>query len=85
MGGHKFRRQHPIGPFIVDFACLKEKLIIEVDGVTHESETEKAYDEKRTRVLEEQNWRVVRISNEAVFDHLEDVLEAIGFHLDHGE
>jgi len=48
LGGYRFRRQHPIESFIVDFACLKEKLIIEVDGVTHETAAEQAYDKRRT-------------------------------------
>jgi len=44
LGGHRFRRQHPIDNFIVDFACLKAKFIIELDGPTHESDEQKLYD-----------------------------------------
>jgi very-short-patch-repair endonuclease len=73
--GTRFRRQVPIGPYVADFACLKSKLIIELDGSQH---VERAgYDEQRTRFLETQNFRVLRFWNGAVLDEREAVLETI--------
>ena len=61
MLGLKFRRQHPIGPFIVDFICLSKKIIIEVDGPVHDSQT--AYDQDRDRWLRSQGFLVLRVKN----------------------
>ncbi len=56
--GAKFRRQHPVPPYIVDFVCLEKKLVIEADGGQHiEQQT---YDEKRTAFLQAQGFRVLR-------------------------
>jgi very-short-patch-repair endonuclease len=63
MHGLRFRRQHPIGPFIADFACVPAKLIVEVDGATHGSDAEVAYDKRRTVFLEKRGWRVIRVDN----------------------
>ncbi|MEJ0060178.1 MAG: DUF559 domain-containing protein [Terricaulis sp.] len=52
LDGFKFRRQHPIGSYIADFACVSEKLIVEVDGATHWTEEQVAYDQRRTEVLD---------------------------------
>ena len=49
----KFRRQHPIGPFIVDFCCIEVKLVVELDGSQHE--VDQQYDARRTGVLEEED------------------------------
>jgi very-short-patch-repair endonuclease len=73
----KFRRQHPIDRYIVDFVTLDGKLIVEVDGVTHSKESEVKYDEARTKVLEACGFLVVRISNTDVYENLEGVLEMI--------
>jgi very-short-patch-repair endonuclease len=81
LGGYRFRRQHPIETFIADFVCVKERLIVEVDGVTHETAKELAYDHRRTRALEMLGWRVIRYANDAVFDNLDDVLDDIALHL----
>ena len=81
LGGHKFRRQHPVGDYIADFACIKAKTIIEVDGATHSTDAEREYDEKRTQYLESQNWKVIRISNEDIYKHRDDVLDHIYAHL----
>jgi leucyl-tRNA synthetase len=64
--GVKFRRQHPIDAYIVDFISLQNKLIIEIDGGYHETEEQKKYDEERTRVLKEIGFNVIRFSNEEV-------------------
>jgi len=81
LGGYRFRRQHPIENFITDFACVKSKLIIEVDGPTHDAEKDREYDERRTAILNAKGWTVVRYANDAVFDDLEEVLDDIALHL----
>jgi very-short-patch-repair endonuclease len=73
----RFRRQHPVGPYIADFACVSAQLIVEVDGVTHSSDAERRYDEKRDRFLCSRGWRVMRVSNVDVYENLEAVLTAI--------
>src|SRR5689334_21072155 len=73
----KFRRQHPIDRYVVDFVTLDGRLIVEVDGVTHSAPMEIARDEARTRVLEASGFLVVRVSNTDVYDNLEGVLEMI--------
>lgn len=75
--GYKFHRQKPLGPFIADFACIEARLVIEVDGATHGSEAARAYDAARTRFLERDDWRVVRLQNADVFGNLTGVLETI--------
>jgi len=71
----RFRRQAPIGPFIVDFVCFEERLIIELDGGQHAERL--AEDESRTRWLNSQGFRVLRFWNHWVFEDLDSVLEAI--------
>ncbi len=56
--GVKFRRQHPIGPYVADFACLSARLIVEIDGDTHLE----AYDLHRDAWLETKRWRVMRVT-----------------------
>jgi len=73
----KFRRQHSIDRYIVDFVTLDGKLIIEVDGVTHSESSELARDEARSKVLEARGFHIVRVSNTDVYDNLEGVLEMI--------
>jgi len=73
----KFRRQHPIDRYIVDFVTIDGKLIVEVDGVTHSSPSEIRRDKARTEVLESCGFLVVRISNTDVYENLEGVLEMI--------
>ena len=73
--GLKFRRQHPIGPFIVDFCCVAHKLVVEIDGPSHDAQAE--YDEARTARLVEQGYKVVRFTNEQVQHHLDAVLAEI--------
>jgi len=66
LGGLKFRRQDPIGPFVVDFCCRDQKLIVELDGMSHEDKAE--YDRRRTQWLEQQGYRVIRVTNADVND-----------------
>lgn len=75
LGGHKFRRQHPIGPYVVDFACLNAKLIVELDG-GHHSEQRHA-DRQRDANLEELGFTVLRFWNDDVRSNLAVVLEKI--------
>jgi very-short-patch-repair endonuclease len=72
--GHKFRRQQVLGPFIVDFACLEKKLIIELDGGQHA--TQQPYDERRSRWLEQHGFRVLRFRDHQVFQELDAVLQS---------
>jgi very-short-patch-repair endonuclease len=72
--GFKFRRQHPIGKYIVDFACTKYHLVIEADGGQH---ADNFGDDERTRYLEDQGWRVIRFWNADILANLEGVLESI--------
>jgi very-short-patch-repair endonuclease len=58
MAGLKFRRQHPIGPYFADFACLSRKLVIEIDGDRHALQVDA--DNRRTATMEREGWRVIR-------------------------
>lgn len=77
LGGHKFRRQHPIGEYIVDFVCLERKLVIEVDGGHHADGAQKSHDGRRDAWLEGRGYSVVRIWNMDVLNNLEGVLEFV--------
>ncbi len=79
-GGHKFRRQQPLGPYIVDFVCLEKKLIVEVDGGQHSEQV--AYDKERSAWLEAQGFRVLRFWNHEVLKEIEVVKEVIAEALD---
>ena len=73
----KFRRQHPVGPYIADFACMALKLIVEVDGDTHGTTAELQHDARRSRYLESQGWTIVRAFNVDVYKNMNGVLEQI--------
>jgi very-short-patch-repair endonuclease len=73
----KFRRQQPIGSYIVDFISFERKLIIEIDGGQHNEEMTKERDEERTMRLEERGYRVMRFWNNEVLTNAEGVLERI--------
>ena len=73
--GLRFRRQQPIGPYIVDFYCSEARLVIELDGETHRGR--ELADRERQSRLELEGLRVLRAGNEEVYDNLEGVLEAI--------
>ncbi len=75
--GYKFRRQHIIDQFIVDFVCLEKMLVIEVDGGYHNDSEQKEYDTLRTQFLERHNYRVIRFTNEQVLCDTDNVLAAI--------
>ncbi len=73
--GLKFRRQFPVGPYVVDFVCLSHKLVIELDGGQHAEQLE--YDNKRTEYLEHFGFRVLRFWNTDVFCQFDVLLEQI--------
>ncbi len=81
LGGFKFRRQEPVGPFVVDFVCLEARVVIEVDGGGHAQEEQTTFDENRTRQLEEQGFRVLRFWNHEVLQSQRAVLETIEMEL----
>jgi adenine-specific DNA-methyltransferase len=76
LGSAKFRRQHPIGPFVADFCCPQRKLVVELDGGQHKDDV--VADEKRSRFLEAQGYRVLRFWNHDVLANTNGVLERIG-------
>ena len=73
--GMKFRRQHPLGNYVLDFACLEAKLVVEVDGGQHAEQQEK--DKARTAWLEGQGWQVLRFWNNDVLLKIEGVVSVI--------
>ncbi len=73
----KFRRQHPIGKYIVDFYCPQSRLIIEIDGDSHGDSQE--YDRQRTEWLESQGYQVIRFNNREVKEHFDTVIAEILF------
>lgn len=75
--GYRFKPQHPISNFIADFYCHKAKLVVEIDGDSHNSESQVTYDDNRTRVLGEFGLTVIRFKNEDVLQRLDFVVEEI--------
>lgn len=79
--GAKFRRQHPIGQYIADFSCIAARLVIEVDGATHSTPEELAYDARRTKYLEAQGWTVIRVNNTDIYEDMDGVWRMIAAQL----
>lgn len=77
LAGFRFRRQHPVGPFVADFYCASARLIVEQDGAQHFTEEEIYRDASRTKWLEARGYRVIRVTNADVIKHPLDVLDAI--------
>ena len=77
LGGVKFRRQHPIGPYIVDFVSLDSKLVIEIDGGQHNYSSVEKRDELRTEWLTKEGYQVLRFWNNDVLNNTEGVVESI--------
>ncbi|MCL1634680.1 DUF559 domain-containing protein [Luteimonas sp. SX5] len=73
IAARKFRRQHPIPPYIADFCCIETKLIIELDGSQHSAESDAA----RTRFLEAGGWKLIRFWDSDVLLNIDGVLDAI--------
>ncbi|MCK6686066.1 MAG: DUF559 domain-containing protein [Thermoanaerobaculia bacterium] len=75
--GRKFRRQHPVGPYFLDFYCPEARLAIELDGGQHAEDEQRLHDEKRSSFLSEQKIKVLRFWNRDVLLNPGGVLEAI--------
>jgi very-short-patch-repair endonuclease len=73
----KFRRQHPIGPYVVDFCSIEAMLIVEIDGGQHDQEENRRADSRRTQYLEEQGYRVLRLWNNDVLNNCESAIAYI--------
>jgi very-short-patch-repair endonuclease len=74
-GGYKFKRQYPVGPYIADFVCLNQRLIVELDGGQHAQQAE--YDIKRTDYLRMRGFRVLRIWNDDFLRTPDAILEGV--------
>ena len=77
LGGWKFRRQHPVGPCVADFACVEAQLIVELDGGQHFEPEAAQRDERRTSVLEAHGFSVLRFDNRQALTETDAVLTAI--------
>lgn len=77
LGGIKFRRQHAVGPFILDFYTSLSKLVVELDGSIHDGEEQASYDQARTAQLLRYGYRVLRFRNDEVLQDLPSVLNWI--------
>lgn len=75
--GLKFRRQHPIGKYIVDFICLERKVVVELDGGQHTEPEKKEYDSERDYWLKQEGYRVLRFWDNEVLLNTKGVLEVI--------
>jgi lysyl-tRNA synthetase class 2 len=75
LDGFRFRRQAPIGDYVVDFVCPEEKLVVELDGGQHDEQADA--DAVRTAWLESKGYRVVRFWNNEVFENMDGVLERL--------
>jgi very-short-patch-repair endonuclease len=75
LGGYKFRRQQPLGNYVVDFVYFEKRLVVEVDGGQYSSQV--TYDQKRTTWIEQQGFRVLHFWNNEVMQNIEAVKEAI--------
>ena len=73
--GLKFRRQHPIGPYVADFACCEKRLVVEIDGESHNSTADQ--DQTRTAFMKQQGWNVLRFNNEDVLEDPESVVRGV--------
>ncbi len=83
LANHKFRRQHQIGNFIVDFVCLKKRLVLEIDGEYHATDEAKAYDKARSSYLTFDGYKVIRFTNEAILNDIDGILHQIHLELAH--
>ena len=79
MLGYSFKRQRPIGRYIPDFVCLALKLVIEIDGATHEQEDVQRNDKRKDAYLVRQGFKVLRFTDEEVFGELDKVADKIEF------
>jgi very-short-patch-repair endonuclease len=77
LGGLKFRRQQPLGPFVLDFLCAEHRLVIELDRAGRDKPEQRERDDARTAQLSAFGYRVLRFSNDAVLNDLSSVLKVI--------
>lgn len=77
LNGHRFRRQHPLGPYIADFVCLDRRVIVEVDGPQHGEPAQIAHDGRRTAWLEAEGYLVLRFWANEIDENLDAVLDGI--------
>ncbi len=75
--GYKFRRQHLIDRFIVDFVCLEKNVVIEVDGKYHNDPTQRELDDQRSEILKDLGYKIIRFTNEEVIVDVDKVLSTI--------
>ena len=75
LAGYKFRRQHPVGPYVADFYCAAARLIVELDGPIHDRTLDE--DAARSTELEKRVYRIIRFRNKEVLDNVASVLERI--------
>lgn len=75
--GTTFKRQHIIGEYIADFVCIDSKLVIELDGKYHQLPQQQTSDAERAKWLENKGFKVVRFTNEELFENIDSVLEKI--------
>ncbi|MEZ5694875.1 MAG: DUF559 domain-containing protein [Sphingomonadaceae bacterium] len=76
-GGYKFRRQHPMGEFVLDFACLQQRLAIEVDGLAHDRGDRPLRDAKRDGWLKSRGFETIRLPAQYVLSETENAIRAI--------
>lgn len=81
LSGYKFRRQHPVREFIVDFFCPEKELVVEIDGGIHQQPEVRERDENRTAELERLGLTIIRFSNEEVMNDIDEVMRKIEEHL----
>ncbi|MEK7483804.1 MAG: DUF559 domain-containing protein [Planctomycetota bacterium] len=82
MKGFQFRRQRPVLNYIADFMCKELKLVIELDGITHEMEEVILKDHLKTKILESEGFIVLRFTDEAVLNEIGEVLQIIESQID---
>jgi very-short-patch-repair endonuclease len=75
--GFKFSRQVPVGPYIADFVCREQQLVVEVDGATHSTGEELAHDNRRTGFLKSEGYTVIRFQNDEILNGIDEVLKLI--------
>jgi very-short-patch-repair endonuclease len=76
-GGHKFRRQHPVGPYVADFACMSARIAIEIDGAAHDFGDRPARDERRDAFFKTRGFDVLRLPARYVLKDLEGAVATI--------
>lgn len=77
LGGLKFVRQCPVGPFFADFVCRENKIVVEIDGGTHGAASDIARDRARSAFLKAKGFRIFRAHNQEVYDNIDGVLEML--------